>query len=138
MTAKYSMLITIQSISAFHAKRQNFDWPPTPADQEAALAKALDYQRAFYPVRDPLLPIEEATYNDAIALLALEMITAPPARAERVVKRLKEASSSGSSIETEYEASTSDPFPMITAMLAPLAPRAAPQNAAVRVSRMRP
>ena len=129
------MPFDIASIAAFHALRRN-NWPTSVAEQQAALAKAMDYQRAYYPVRSDLTPIEAMTFNDAIALLALEMVNAPAQRSSQIVKKLKEQSSSGAAVETEYEASPSDPFPQITAMLAPLAPRAAPQNAAVRVSRL--
>lgn len=125
----------IETIAAFHALRQN-DWPSDVAAQQAAFAKAMDYQRAFYPIRATLTPVEQLTFNDAISLLALEMIDAPALRATQIVKKLKEQSSSGAGVETEYEASPADPFPQITAMLAPLAPRAAPQNGAARFSRL--
>lgn len=132
------MPITTLSITSFHAKRQNYGWPSNPDEQEAALARALDYQRAFYPVREILTPSEEATFNSAIALLALEMVPGLAVRATQNVKKLKEASSTGSSIETEYEDAPTDPFPLITAMLAPLTPAGASQSAVVRFARMRP
>lgn len=135
MSISIGMAPDIQTIAAFHALRQN-DWPKSVAEQQAALAKALDYQRAFYPVRSSLTAGEQLTFNDGIALLALEMLDAPALRSSQAVKKLKEQSSSGAQIETEYEASASDPYPQITAMLAPLAPRAAPQNAATRHSRL--
>ncbi len=128
-------MATLEQITAFHALRQN-DWPKTVKDQQAALAKALDYQRAYYPVRATLSDTEQATYDDALALLALEMLSPVSVRASQSVKKLKEQSSSGASVETEYEASPGEPFPQIAAMLAPLAPRAA--GGAVRFSRMRP
>ena len=132
------MAITTQFITAFHAKRQNFDWPDDNAEQEAALAKALDYQQAYYPVRAVLTDDEAAVFNNALSLLALEMVTAPALRSEPIVKKLKEASSSGASVETEYEPAAADRFPLITAMLAPLAPADASGSAAVRFSRLRP
>jgi hypothetical protein len=125
----------IQTIAAFHAVRQN-DWPSDLPAQKAALAKALDYQRALYPVRTVLTPDEQLTFNDAIALLALEMVNAPAQRASQAVKKLKEQSSSGAGVETEYGASPGELFPQVAAMLAPLAPLAAPQRAAVRFSRL--
>jgi len=127
------MSLSIETITAFHKLRQN-DWPSTLANQQAALAKAMDYQRAYYPVRSTLTPTEQLVFNDAIALLALEMVEAPALRATQDVKRLKEQSSTGALVETEYLNATSDPFPQITAMLAPLAP--APQSTAVRFSRL--
>lgn len=127
-----------EQITAFHQLRQNFDWPTNPDEQKAALAKALDYQRAFYPVRSTLKDAEQLVFDAAIALLALEMVTAPAMRATQAVKKLKEASSTGASVETEYEATPSDPYPQVTAMLAPLAPVAAGQAGGVRFSRMRP
>lgn len=138
MSISSGMAIDLSTITAFHQLRQNTAWPSDTEDQKAALAKALDYQRAFYPVRAVLTENEQATYRDAIALLALEMVQAPALRSSQAVKKLKEQSSSGAAIETEYEASTSEPFPLIKAMLAPLAPLPVSQNAAVRFSRLRP
>lgn len=128
-------MATLDTITAFHALRQN-DWPKSTKDQAAAFAKALDYQRAFYPVRSVLSEKQQADYDDALALLALEMLSPLPVRASQSVKKLKEQSSSGSAVETEYEASPGEPFPQIAALLAPLAPR--PVSGAVRFSRMRP
>lgn len=128
-------MATLEQITAFHALRQN-DWPKSLKDQQAALAKAIDYQRAYYPVRATLTDDEQATYDDALAFLALEMLSPLPVRASQSVKKLKEQSSSGAAVETEYEASPGEPFPQIAAMLAPLTPRAT--SAGVRFSRMRP
>lgn len=128
-------MATLQTITAFHALRQN-DWPKSTKDQEAAVAKAIDYQRAFYPVRATLSDAEQADYDDALALLALEMLSPLPVRASQNVKKRKEASSTGASEEVEYEASTGESFPQIAALLAPLAPR--PISTGVRFSRMRP
>lgn len=136
MSISIRMAPDIQTITAFHALRQN-NWPASAQEQNSAFAKAMDYQRAYYPVRSALTPIEQMTFNDAIALLALEMVTSPALRSTQAVKKLKEQSSSGAAIETEYEASPSDPFPQITAMLAPLSPRSTPNGGAVRFSRMR-
>ncbi len=136
MSISIGMAPDIQTIAAFHQVRLNAKWPTDVEDQKAALAKALDYQRAFYPVRATLTADEQLTFNDGIALLAYEMLDAPALRSSQAVKKLKEQSSSGAQIETEYEASASDPYPQITALLAPLAPRAAPQNAAARFSRL--
>jgi len=130
-------MTTIETITAFHELRLNNDWPSDQDDQEAALAKALDYQRAYYPVRGELTDAQQDIFDTGMALLALEMVSPLPIRFEAKVKSLKEASSSGASIETEYEASTGlDPFPAITALFAQLAP--APASPAVRFSRMRP
>ncbi len=139
MSISNDMAIDIQTITAFHKLRQNDDWPSVVREQQAALAHALDHQRAFYPVRLTLTPSQQAVYEDAIALLALQMVINPPVlRASQAVKKLKEASSSGASVETEYEASAAEPYPLIAAMLAPLAPSATRNGAAVRFSRMRP
>ena len=127
----------LAKISAFHALRQNRTWPSDREEQEAALAKAVDYQRAFYPVRANLDLVEQLTFDDAMALLALEMVNAPAMRPERGIKKLKEASSSGASVETEWDAEQRDPFPQISAMFATLAPLPA-SSGGVRVSRMRP
>jgi len=132
------MPTTIQQITAFHALQQNAAWPTSSEDQISALAKALMYQRAFYPVRPVLTDSEQIIFNDAIALLALEMaVDAPQLRATQPIKKLKEQSSSGAAIETEYEASTSEPYPLIAAMLAPLAPRPV-SSPSVRFSRLVP
>jgi hypothetical protein len=126
----------LEQITAFHQLRQNFDWPEDLAEQQAAFAKALDYQQAFYPVRSTLTPQEAVVFTNALALLALQMVNAPPVASERAIKKLKEQGSSGAAIETEYESKPSDPYPLITAMLAPLAPVKASGNAAVRISRL--
>lgn len=136
MSISIGMAPDVTQITAFHTLRQNENWPSDDAEQHAALAKALDYQRAFYPVRSPLTLPEQFIFNDAIALLALEMVDAPALRSSQAIKKLKEQSSSGAAIETEYAASASDPFPQVTALLAPLAPRSASTSAAVRVSRL--
>lgn len=115
---------TIETITAFHALRMNDAWPEDAQEQQAALAKAQDYQRSYYPIRADLDPDELAIFDDAMALLALEMVNAPSIRAERVLKSMKESSSSGAGVEEVYEASSADPFPQITAMFALLAPRA--------------
>jgi len=138
MSISSDMAIDISTITAFHQLRQNTGWPSDSEDQRSALAKALDYQVAFYPVRAVLTPEQQAIYTNAIAMLALEMVSAPAVRSAQAIKKLKEQSSSGAQVETEYEASTTEQFPQIAAMLAPLAPRAASESAAVRFSRMRP
>lgn len=129
-------MATIETITAFHALRQHTDWPKKAEPRAAAFAKAQDYQRSFYPVRAVLTADEQELFDTGMALLALEMIDALPVRSERVLKSLKETSSSGASTEEEYEASSSDPFPQITALFARLAP--VPASPAVRFSRMRP
>jgi len=128
------VMATIETITAFHELRQNANWPSDSDDQKSALAKALDYQRAYYPVRATLTDAEQSIFDDAIALLALEMVAGVPVRTEQAVKRLKEQSSSGASVETEYLGAVADPFPQITALLAPLAP--VPVSPAVRFARM--
>lgn len=131
-------MLTLLEISAFHDLRRNSLWTEaTAAEQAAALARARDYQGAFYPVRDPLTPVEVAVFQDAMALLALEMLNPPASRAERGIKSLKEAGDGLGSVETVYDGAPQDPFPIITAMMVTLAPRAH-ANAAVRFSRMRP
>ena len=118
-------MITIIQADEVHTVRGNTAWADlTSTEKTAALMKADDYITAHY------LPFKEDVETDnqrlviATALLALEIQTNPVALL--ATKAIKERSikSDGDESKTVYQdadkAPVTDPYPLITALLAPL------------------
>lgn len=137
MTGIIIIMSSIEAIDAFHMARKNQDWVVLdPAEKTAALFKAQDYQRAYYPVRDDLTDHERETLDIILALLAEQMMVGVAVRQERGIKTEK-LSDGEALIETVYDPAISDPFPLITALWRPLTPRVS-SSGGIRSSRMRP
>lgn len=104
------------------AERGFIDWRGD--DRAAALVNASDYMRR-YRLRPTLTADEQTTVNLATLLIARDLLlnTAPALRASAGVKKTeKQLNTLKTSIE--YFEGSNDPYPTITAMLAPLAVRA--------------
>lgn len=130
------MSITITQADEVHTIRKNADWLALSNDNKtAAIAKAGDYIEAYYaPFKTTVLADEPRLVN-AWSLLAREMAITPPAmKADQVVKS-KELQNGDKVIKTTFEDSTgADPYPLISALLAPL--REATANNGMRSVRM--
>lgn len=89
----------------------------------AALLNASDYIRG-YKLRSTLTDDEQVTVNLATLLIARDMLTndAPALRASAPVKKT-EKQLNALKTSTEYFEVPADPYPRVTAMLAPLAAR---------------
>lgn len=133
-------MITIIQVDEVHSVRDNTEWAAlTSTEKTAALTKADDYITAHY------LPFKEDVEEDnqrlviATALLALELQTNPvDIRASQAIKERTIKSDSDES-KTVYQdadkAPDTDPYPLITALLAPLRV-AASTGASVRFGKM--
>ncbi len=119
------MMIDISQADAVHTVRGNADWIALSSTQKsAALAKADDYITAYYlPFKASVEP-DDSRLVTASALLAFELHKNPiEMKADQLIKS-KEIESDGDSVKTTYQdadkAPVTDPYPLITALLAPL------------------
>ncbi|BAI95687.1 hypothetical protein Sj15T_00310 [Sphingobium sp. TA15] len=118
------MSITINQANDFHTARGNTAWTGDDSIKQAAINKADDYILAYYAPFKSDVQTTDARYIAAYALLALEFLAdAPTLKSSQTIKS-KEVKSGGQSIKTEYQDAdidpSDDPYPLITAMLAPL------------------
>lgn len=119
------MAITLEQIDTFHADRGNAEWAALDAEGEnknrtAALLNALDYIEATYA---PLVAEYEAQtrYLIALAILALRLAQNPETGVASPVVKSEKKEGAGFKKEVEYfEPASSDPFPGVTALIAPL------------------
>ena len=113
------MAVTLQQIDTFHADRGNDAWADLD-DREAALLKALDYEEANYaPLKAEAT--ESPRYLIAIATLALQLAQNPQNGVAGPVVKKEAKEGAGFKKEVEYfEGSSSDPFPGVTQLYAPL------------------
>lgn len=115
------MEITVAEADAYHALRANEDWQyfGTDAEKLAALYRASDYIRRYQTLDtdDAAALIREATIR-----LAPSIDNLPTLRDASRIKSEKESLDGVASSETVYrdDADMLDPFPEITALLAPV------------------
>lgn len=126
---------SVASFDAFHALRQNDEAADkTVAEKEAALVRATDYIEAHARAQGAPLslsqglqwPVEGSTavprqVRSATLILALYALRGP--LASPAVRGIKSKSVKAGSVETETvfdDAAPTDPYPEITAMLAPV------------------
>jgi predicted GNAT superfamily acetyltransferase len=117
------MTITPTQADEVHATRGNTAAWDAVSSKEAAIQNATDYINAFYaPFQDGVNDTTERLVI-ATSLLALELTKAPqPLTASQPLKS-KEVESDGSSVKKTYQDAdkvSSDPYPLITALLAPI------------------
>lgn len=116
------MEITVAEADAYHALRGNEDWQYFGSETEklSALYRASDYIRATYQFIDgdaAATLIREATIR-----LAPEIDSLRTFSEDARIKSKKESLDGVLSEETVYrdDATTLDPFPLITALLSPV------------------
>jgi len=116
------MDITVSEADAYHALRGNEDWQffGTDAEKLAALYRSSDFISATYRINDSdaaTALVREATIRLAPAIDQFATLS----EAARI-KSKKESVDGVASEEFVYrdEAATLDPFPLITALLAPV------------------
>jgi hypothetical protein len=116
------MDITVAEANAYHTLRGNEDWQyfGTDAEKLAALYRASDFIRASYRFidsDDTADLVREATIR-----LAPEIDTLATKNEAAGIKTKKESLDGVLSEETTYfdAVASSDPFPLITALLAPV------------------
>lgn len=118
-------MITIIQADEVHTVRGNTEWTNlSSTEKTAALAKADDYITAHYLPFKADVEADNQRLVIATALLALEIQTNPVAlKADPAIKS-EEIESDGDSIKTTYQdadkAPYTDPYPLVTALLAPL------------------
>ena len=115
-------MATLEQANTYNELRGNELW----SDLEAAQARALlqdadDYVRGVYgPIRTDLTTDEQRMFDGIVCRLASIFQTKPPAVAATAA--IKKESKEGANIgkkETEYFEGPSDPYPYITAVIAP-------------------
>ena len=113
----------IEDANTFHAARGYTDWEELDNDDKsAALYRATDYIAAHYTIKTNLNEAETLRLATGRYLLARALADdKTPLRITPAIK--KEAKEfQGMKKSVEYGDSPSDPFPVVTALLAPLAP----------------
>jgi len=117
-----AMDITVAEADAYHTLRGNQDWQFFGEDAEklAALYRASDYIRATYLFVDS--EAASTLIREATIRLAPEIDSLTTFSEEAKIKSKKESLDGVLSEETVYrdDATTLDPFPLISALLAPV------------------
>lgn len=119
------MTITVEQADSYHDLRGNSDWLSLDTDQKtAAIANADDYVTAYY------LPLKSDVEDDnprliaAYSLLALEFSSNPQTLKTDQLLKSKEVTSGEDSSKVMYQdadkAPITDPYPLVTAIIAPL------------------
>lgn len=116
------MDITVSEADAYHTLRGNEDWQyfGTDAEKLAALYRASDFIRATYRLIDG--DDVAALVREATIRLAPEIDTLSEKTTANGIKTKKESLDGVLSEETTYfdTVSVADPFPLISALLAPV------------------
>lgn len=128
---------TVAEADDYHALRENDAWEAAePSKKAAALVRATDYLNAFYHAPHcPLLATQAMTWptivddglparvKTATITLALDALAGPlSGPASRGIKSTTESLEGVVSEQTVYDdEAPADPYPAITAMLAPIA-----------------
>lgn len=113
------MAITLAQVDTFHEDRGNTAWADLD-DRAAALLNAFDYVEAVYA---PLVAEadQEPRYLIGVAQLALRLAQNPQTGVAAPVIKKEKIDGGMGGVETEFfEPTSSDPFPGVTALLAPL------------------
>jgi len=113
------MAITLAQVDTFHEERCNVEWAAV-ADRNAALLNALDYvEQAYAPLKAGAE--DQPRYLIAVATLALRMAQNPQVGISTPVVKKEAKEGVGFKKEVEYfEPVSADPFPGVTALIAPL------------------
>lgn len=112
--------IDLTEAEAFNEARMNTEWAVTPAEQRAACYRASDYVEAIYLVNGHE---GDDRVKMAVMMLAAEMLTKQLSVAAPKQAILKEEKAFGKGAidkSITYAAPSSDPYPLITAILAPI------------------
>lgn len=106
----------------FNEVRGFTDWAAMTVAQKAqAMAFANDYIQQTYRIKAELSDEDENRLSAARYLLARELYRAPESLRAAVAVKKESKEGAGFKKETEFfEASSSDPFPRITSLLAPI------------------
>lgn len=112
----------IQEADSFNSVRAYEPWAELDASKKvAALAVAADYIMANYAIRSTLTEAETARFKMAKYLLAREFSVTPPTLvASTAVQKQRDKLEGVGETETIFFDSPSDPYPMVSNMLAPL------------------
>lgn len=113
----------IDDANTFNAARGYSDWAAlAAAAREAALVRASDYIGMRYALREPSTGAEDTLLSTARYIIARDLAVNAkpfPIRAETpIAKEAKELS--GMKKSTEYGDAPTDPYPLVTSLLAPL------------------
>lgn len=113
--------VSVDDATAFHALRGNTAWQANPLDRGPAMFKAQDYITAVYAIEGHE---DEAAPKLAVMMLALEFLSksfAITAPAQAIISEEFGAGNGAFDEKTTYaKPTTNDPFPLITAILAPI------------------
>lgn len=116
--------VTVIQTDNWHALRGNTAWTTAPTTSKSpAIYKASDYITAIYRV-DGLE--DDPRVMMAVMMLAAEMLNKPLSVAAQAQAVLSEEIGAGNGAydeKTTYAAPSSDPYPLITAILAPISRR---------------
>lgn len=119
------MTISIEQADSYHQSRGNVAWATlTETQKTAALAKADDYITAYYKPFKPEVESDDPNLIIATSSLALELENNPVDLKAQQPLKAEEITNGDKSIKTTYQdadkAPALDPYPFVTAMLAPL------------------
>lgn len=122
-------MVSIEAANAIHLERGNAAWAniTDPAHKRAALANASDFITASYRIRADVAA-DDARLVLATSLLALDLHVTPLALRSTAAMKSEELQLGSKKIKREFNDADADPFPLISRILAPLAPRTAPSG----------
>lgn len=119
------MAVTVEAVDSYHALRNNTAWEQLDsAGKNAALARAEDYIVATYYPLVANIEDDNPRLVAAFALLANEFRAGMPDLKTVQLLKSEELQNGEKVIKTTYQdadkAPIKDPYPLVTAMIAPL------------------